>query len=198
MRQFVVLGHDAPTTPDFSLDDLAGGAGRLDVLCRCVNSALFLSHGIREDVRVLLVLGDELTVRFEGSDLRYASPDERNLAALIRGALEERTEAVGHLEAESSPGVHVSKRGFEPALDRVAREGTVVELHEDGDPVTDLDPPEDPAFVLSDHHDFAAREADLLAETADERVTLGPERLHADHAVTVAHNYLDTGGFAEY
>ncbi|PSP87349.1 tRNA (pseudouridine(54)-N(1))-methyltransferase TrmY, partial [Halobacteriales archaeon QH_8_68_33] len=34
MRQFIVVGHDAPTTPEFPLDDLAGGAGRLDVLCR--------------------------------------------------------------------------------------------------------------------------------------------------------------------
>jgi tRNA (pseudouridine54-N1)-methyltransferase len=27
---------------------------------------------------------------------------------------------------------------------------------------------------------------------------VGPEALHADHAVTVAHNYLDTDGFASY
>jgi tRNA (pseudouridine54-N1)-methyltransferase len=49
MRQFVVVGHDAPTTDDFSLDDLPG-AGRLDVLCRCITAALLLSHGIRDGV----------------------------------------------------------------------------------------------------------------------------------------------------
>ena len=77
MRQFVVSGHDAPTTAEFALDDLAGGAGRLDVLCRCVNAAFFLSHDLREDVRVWLVLGDEFAVRFEGSELRRLNPDER-------------------------------------------------------------------------------------------------------------------------
>jgi tRNA (pseudouridine54-N1)-methyltransferase len=198
MRQFIVLGHDAPTTPEFSLDDLAGGAGRLDVLCRCVNSAFFLSHAIREDVEVHLVLRDEVTVRFEGSDLRRLNPDERSTAALIRGALEEKGEAIGHVEAESSPGVHVSKRGFEPVLEAAARDGTVVQLHEDGDPVVDVEPPANPVFVLSDHHDFESEEADLLAEAADRRVRLGPELLHADHAITVAHNYLDTDGFARY
>ncbi|WP_435176334.1 tRNA (pseudouridine(54)-N(1))-methyltransferase TrmY [Halorussus sp. AFM4] len=198
MRQFIVLGHDAPTTPDFSLDDLAGGAGRLDVLCRCVNSAFFLSHAIREDVRVHLVLADEVTVRFEGSQLRRLNPDERSTAALVRNALDAKDEAIGHMETESSPGVHLSKRGFEPVLEEAARDGTVVQLHEDGDPVVDVEPPADPVFVLSDHRDFADAEAELLAAAADERVRLGPELLHADHAITVAHNYLDTEGFSEY
>jgi len=198
MRQFILLGHDAPTTPDFSLDDLAGSAGRLDVLCRCVNSAFFLSHDIREDVRVHLVLGNEVTIRFEGSQLRRLNPDERSTAALIRGALEEKDEAIGHMEAEGSPGVYLSKRGFEAVLEEAARAGTVVQLHEDGDPVVDVEPPKDPVFVLSDHHDFEASEAELLDEAADQRVRLGSELLHADHAITVAHNYLDTERFTTY
>ncbi len=198
MRQFVILGHDAPTTPDFPLDDITGGAGRLDVLCRCVNSAFFLSHDIREDVRVHLVLADEFTVTFEGSDLRRLNPDERSTAALIRNALDEREEAIGHMPVESSPGVSLTRRGFEPVLEDVAAESTVVQLHEDGEPVLDVSPPENPAFVLSDHHDFEADEADLLADAADHRVRLGPERLHADHAITVAQNYLDTGGYESY
>ena len=198
MRQFVIIGHDAPTTPEFSLDDIAGGAGRLDVLCRCVNSAFFLSHDIREDVRAHLVLADEFTVTFEGSDLHRLNPDERSTAALVRSALDEREEAIGHMPVETSPGVSLTRRGVEPVLDAVASESTVVQLHEDGDPVVDIDPPEDPAFVLSDHRDFTDAEADLLADAADRRVRLGPERLHADHAITVAHNYLDTAGFERY
>ncbi|MFB6096832.1 MAG: tRNA (pseudouridine(54)-N(1))-methyltransferase TrmY [Haloferacaceae archaeon] len=198
MRQFIVLGHDAPTTPDFSLDDLAGGAGRLDVLCRCVNSAFFLSHGLREDVRAHLVLQDEYTVTFDGPDLRRLNPDERSTAALIRTALDSREEAIGHVPAETSPGVSIRRMGFEAVLEDAARGSTVVQLHEAGEPVVAVDPPEDPVFVLSDHHDFADAEAALLASTADRRVRLGPERLHADHAITVAHNYLDTDGFERY
>ena len=198
MRQFVIIGHDAPTTPEFSLDDLAGAAGRLDVLCRCVTSAFFLSHAIREDVRVHLILGDEYTVTFEGSDLRRLNPDERSTAALIRKALEERAEAIGHIPVETSPGVSLTRRGFEGTLDDVTRRGTVVQLHEDGDPIVDVVPPSDPVFVLSDHHDFRDEEAALLADHADERVSLGPKALHADHSITVAHNYLDTTGFEQY
>ncbi|MFB6069387.1 MAG: tRNA (pseudouridine(54)-N(1))-methyltransferase TrmY [Halanaeroarchaeum sp.] len=197
MRQFVVLGHDAPTEPDFSLDDLAGGAGRLDVLCRAVNSALFLSHGIREDVRVSLVLRDRVTIRIEAADLRYMNPDERNIASLLRSALEAKDDAIGHQEVESTPGIHVSKRGLEPVLEEVARTGPVLQLHEDGDPIATVDPPDDPAFVLSDHRDFTPEEEALVEDVAADRVRIGPRVLHADHAITVVHNWLDTGGLAD-
>ncbi|MDY7081623.1 MAG: tRNA (pseudouridine(54)-N(1))-methyltransferase TrmY, partial [Halobacteria archaeon] len=80
MRKFVVLGHTAPTEPDFTLNDLPGSAGRLDVLCRCVNSSFFLSHSLREDVRLYLVLQGEITLRFEGRELQHLNPDERSTA----------------------------------------------------------------------------------------------------------------------
>ncbi|AAG20154.1 MULTISPECIES: tRNA (pseudouridine(54)-N(1))-methyltransferase TrmY [Halobacterium] len=196
MRQFVVLGHDAPTTPDFPLDDLPGAAGRLDVLCRCVSAALFVSHGIRDDVEVFLVLGDEVTVRIDAGAVQYMHPDERNVAGLLKQALDAKTEAIGHQEASSSPGIHVSKRGFEAVLDAVS--GPVVALHEDGDALAAVDPLADPVFVLSDHRDFTAAEASLLADASDHRVRVGPTVLHADHAITVAHNHLDTAGFDAY
>jgi tRNA (pseudouridine54-N1)-methyltransferase len=196
MRQFVVLGHEAPTEPDFSLDDLAGGAGRIDVLCRCVNAAFLLSHGIREDVELFLVLQDALTLRLAGSELKYLNPDERNIASLLRSGIEAAGETVGLIEVESTPGIHVSKRGFEAVLDDL--EGTVIQLHENGQAASEVEPPENPAFVLSDHEDFTGAESDLLDARADARVSLGPEALHADHAITVAHNALDTGGYRVY
>ncbi len=198
MRQFVLIGHDAPTDPEFSLDDLAGGAGRLDALCRSITSSFVLSHGIREDVRVHLVLQDELTITFDGSELRRLNPDERSTAALVRKALEHRDEAIGALPAEPSPGVELYRRGLEATLETVADEGTVVTLHEDGDPIVDVDVPDDPIFVLSDHHDFTDEERTLLESRSDRRLRLGPKRLHADDAITVVHHFLDTDGYARF
>jgi len=198
MRQFIVSGHDAPTTPDFSLDDLAGGAGRLDLLCRCVSAALFLSHDLRRDTRVALVLADELTVEFDGATLRYAHPDERNIAALVRTALEGRDDLIGAMPVESTPGVTLTRRDFETVLSDAARRGLVVQLHEDGDSVVDVPPPTGPVFVLSDHHGFTEAEERAVADVATSRVSLGPERIHANHAITVAHNYLDTDGYTRY
>ena len=199
MRQFVCLAHDVPTTPDFSLDDIAGGAGRLDALCRSITAALLRSHGIREDVRVHLVVQNELTISFNGSELRRLNPDERSTAALVRNALEHKEEAIGALPAEPSPGVALYRRGLDATLEAVAADaGPVVQLHEAGEPVVDLEVPEDPVFVLSDHHDFDPAEDELLASVADQRVRLGPEALHADQAITVVHHYLDTAGYERF
>ena len=195
MRQFVVIGHDAPTTDAFPLDDLPSAAGRLDVLCRCVNSALFLSHGIR-DARVHLVLADSYTLTVDGATVRNLNPDERSTAARIRNALAARDEAIGHMPAKPSPGVELRRMGLVPTLDRL--DGTLVELHEDGTPLADADPIANPVFVLSDHRDFTDEEANLLADRAGARLRVGPELLHADHAITVAHNWLDTGGYVHY
>jgi len=197
MRQFIILGHDAPTTAEFSLDNLTG-AGRLDLLARSVTASLLLSHGIREAVRTHLVLGDEFTIQFDGQSLQGLNPDERSTGALIRTALDNREEAIGHMPAETSPGVSLIRRGFEATLADVARDGTVCQLSEHGAPAIDIEPPADPVFVLSDHHDFTDAENSLLDEKAEHSVRLGPHALHADHSITVAHNWLDTDGFSSY
>jgi tRNA (pseudouridine54-N1)-methyltransferase len=197
MRQFLIVGHDAPTTPDFSLDDLPG-AGRLDVLCRAVTAAFLLSHDIRDDVRVRVVLADEFTLRFEGAELRRLNPDERSTGALVRTALEQREEAIGHVPVETSPGVYLTRQDTEAALSAAADEGTVVQLHPDGEAAADVDPPDDPVFVLSDHQPFTDSETRLLDDVAETRVSLGPRALHGSQAITVAHNWLDTDGFTDY
>jgi len=212
MRQFVVIGHDVPTDPDaVSLSDLPG-AGRLDLLCRCVAGGVFLSHGIREGVRVHLVAADEFAVTFDADSLRHLHPDERNVAARIRDALDAQEDAIGHIPADVSPGVELRRMGLEATLDRLldgsgasggsgdpaSADPTLVQLHEDGDPLVDAAPPTDPVFVLSDHNDFAPAERDLLADRADRRVRVGPKRLHADHTVSVVHNWLDTDGYESY
>jgi tRNA (pseudouridine54-N1)-methyltransferase len=91
MTTFAIIGHIARTDGVFSLNDLPGTGGRMDVVCRCVNTSLFLSHDLRRDTECYMVLCGEpagpKTVRFSGSDVRSLSPDERSAGALIKKAL---------------------------------------------------------------------------------------------------------------
>ena len=199
MRHFVVIGHEVPTDPEaISLSDIPG-AGRLDLLCRCVATGVFLSHDIRESVRVHLVLDDAFTVTFDADTLRHLRPDERNVASRVRGALESTADAIGHMPAEVSPGVTLRRMGLEDTLDRILdEESTCVQLHEDGDPLVDVDPPADPVFVLSDHRDLTEAEATTVATAATQRVRVGPRVLHADDTIAVVHNWIDTDGYTTY
>ena len=185
MRTFAVVGHLAPTGGSFTLDDLPGSAGRMDILCRCVHAALSLSHGLRRDAEIhLLLLGPpdppkEVLVR--GAEVRSLSPDERSTAALLRKAL---ALPVGEAFRESGPGVSV-RRG---SLKSLVGPGGYAVLAEDGEDVRrrrDLPA----AFLLSDHLDFTAGEEALLAGLP--RISAGPRVLHADHAIAVVQNELD-------
>jgi len=199
MRQFVLLAHDVPLDGDFSLDDLAGGAGRLDALARSITAAFVTSHGIRTDVRVHVVVQDAYTITFDGAELRRLNPDERSTAALVRSALERREEAIGSMPAEINPGVAGYRRGLEGTLEAIDSE-PVVQLHEDGDQIVDVAPDSigDATFVLSDHHEFTEEEVGLLEGRVDRRLRLGPTLLHADQAITISHHYLDTDGYERF
>ena len=192
-RDFVFVAHEAPTDADFSLNDLSG-AGRMDLLCRCVNAALLTSHGVREEATAHVVIhGDvDVTLRFVGDEVRGLNPDERSIAGVVRAALEERT----YYEIEARQGVYVAERTFEEVLEET--EGETVVLHEDGEPAMSVEPPDDAVFVLSDHKDFTDDDLELLKKHGARRVSLGPVALHADHATAVAHNWTDTKGFADY
>lgn len=185
MRRFAVVGHLAVTSGAFSLNDLPGSGGRMDVLCRCVNSAFFLSHDLRRDVECYLVLlgepGPEKTVLFRGAEVRYLSPDERSSAALIKKAL---SIPCGDEFRESTPGVYVRRGG----LSRLFGEIPFVVLDEAGEDIRTV-PVLPEAYILSDHHNLTAEEECLVEGYP--RYSVGPRSLHADHTITVLLNEMD-------
>lgn len=195
MRTFVVVAHTAPLDADFSLDDLAGGAGRLDVLCRYVTAAFLLSHDIRTDVTAWVVIRDTVTLEFRGDELRHLRPDERSTAALFRHALETADDrAVSSRPIESTPGIHVRRQGLERTLEAVAEAGSLVRLHETGALLTDATVPSEPVFVLSDHIELTTEEEAFLEGFDPTTRSLGPRPIHGNHAIAVAHNLGDRAG----
>jgi tRNA (pseudouridine54-N1)-methyltransferase len=192
VRRFLVVGHRASTDPAFSLDDLAGSAGRMDILLNAANAALLLAHDIRRDVEVgLLMLGPPSPprlVRLVGLRLRSFQPDIRSNAALIRRALTDAS----RVEHQASPGIHGSIATFEEALDRLGP--TFVYLKEGGKDIRQASLPADATFVLSDNQDFPDEEERLLGDRGALQIGLGPFPLHADHAIVIVHNELDRRG----
>ncbi len=189
-RRFIVLGHNATTTGDFGLNDLAGSTGRLDILLRCVNSAFMLSHDLRRDTELYLILlgppRPPKTVQLVGPELRHLNPDERSTAALLRRALRSPS------EGESSPGIYVERRGLSHLLARLGP--GLIYLREEGEDIRRVTLPTPSTFLLSDHRDVTAEEAAVVEEAQPQLVRIGPKSLHADHAILLVHNELDRRG----
>jgi len=194
MRRFVVIGHRAITSGDFKLDDLAGGTGRLDVLLRCINSAFFLSHDIRRDAEITLILqgapNPPKSIRLVGSELKYLNPDERSTAALVRNALIQKVA----VEERSSPGIYISNRKYKDVLTNIPEGEQIVYLREDGQDVRDFDFKDDVTFVLGDDQDLTPEEEEALLAYGPQVISLGPRSYHADHCITIVNNELDRRG----
>jgi len=189
VRRFLVLGHEAHTSPDFSLEDLPGTSGRIDVLARCAASAFLLSHGIRKDVELYLVMHGPSrpprTIRMAGGELRHLNPDERSTASLFLKALQLESIA----ESVSTPGIYVSGIGFAKLLESLG--GPFILLKEDGEDMRDHRVPKDAIFVLSDHLDFSEEEEKALMAHDLTVLSLGPRSLHSNQCITLVHNELD-------
>jgi tRNA (pseudouridine54-N1)-methyltransferase len=185
MTLFAIIGHLARTDGGFSINDLPGSGGRMDVLCRCVNASLFLSHDLRRDVDCCLVLCGEpagpKTVKFSGAQVRSLSPDERSAAALIKKVIDT---PCGSEFREAAQGVFIRKGG----LDRLVAEHAFAVLDENGTDVREAETLPG-AFLLSDHLNFTESEELLIRGCP--RYSVGPKCLHADHTITVLHNELD-------
>lgn len=196
MRTFIVVGHKATTTPDFSLEDIPGTSGRLDILCRCINAAFVLSHGIRHDVRIQLVLcGTEpnKTICLRGEDLRHLNPDERTTAALLKKALSIAAEPQW---SKSTPGIYVRIGGLVELLSDLKLKGIKpVYLREDGRDVRNAFEhlSDNAVFILGDHMGMTPEEENMIKEAGAEVVSVGPISLHADHCIVLINWMLDTG-----
>ncbi len=193
MRGFLVVGNKAVTKP-FSLKDLAGSAGRMDILCRCVAQALFISHGIRKDSEIyLLLLGKPdppKALKILGSEVRYMAPDERNVGGLIRKALQMKAEREWK---RSTPGIYVARKDLKELLEELsAKYDEIVYLREDGMDIREVACKlKNPLFVLGDHIGIKEEDEKIVLKFADRIVSLSPLSLQADQCIVIAHYELD-------
>ncbi len=192
MRGFLIVGNKATTKP-FNLNDLAGSAGRMDILCRCVAQALFISHGIREDVEVyLLLLGEPdppKAIRIVSSEVKYMAPDERNIAGLLRKAL---TVEVKNEWTRSTPGIYIARKNLDELLDELSNKYRIIYLREDGEDirnaVKELD---NPLFVLGDHIGLTEELERVVLSHAAKIISVSPLSLQADQCIVIVHYELD-------
>lgn len=192
MTSFIVIGQKVGTDGKFSLNDLTGSTGRLDVLLRCVNSAFMLSNDIRRNVDLYLILMGEpdppKALHFSGNELKYLNPDERSTAALVKNALMKKA---GPEWTKSTPGISVARKDLSDILEEL--EGRrLIYLKEEGASISKTSLKEDDVFVLGGKEDLSPEEEALIRTWPEiQKISLGPRSLHADHCITAVLNRLD-------
>ena len=199
---FVIIGHRAETSPDFPLNDLCGAAGRWDGLARCINTALLLSHEIRKDTNIhMILLGGKdppkiLTV--SGRDVRYLNPDERSTAALMKKALNLPLSPSLRRPLCPTPGLYISRGGLDEFIDGMVGRAFLLDEHGEDiydTEVIDMIPRGGPHlfFFLSDDMDLSVEERGSIMKAVHGTISVGPRVLQAHQAVAVLNNALDRG-----
>lgn len=112
-RNIVVLCHNiSQDVVDgiFDVNNLT--KGRIDVLARCVTSALWISNKIRTDTNLFLMLSPHnITIEVQGSLVRSLTPDERTMALYLQRTLwcgKDDCQRKGGQDASSSSAAAVS------------------------------------------------------------------------------------------
>jgi len=217
-RDLIVCCHDTPESVvrgRFRLDNLPNG--RVDLLARCATAAIFLSHGIRENTRLWLVLQDHgVSLCLDGATARGLHPDERTMAAAAQ-----RTLAVAHgavPRANSDDGWSFHAGGLVKRLSELVGDGDaplsgkrrpLIQMHEKGEASlaatlrgfydlgdakgglrTDLD--RGAILVLGDQLGFTPEEDAEVARRGGVRATAGPRPLLTSHCIVLAHHACDT------
>ncbi len=192
-RRFAMIGHRALSNGKLNLNDLSGACGRMDVLVRAVSSALFLSHGMRDDCHITLHLmggpGPARRIWFDSRNLKGLHVDERAIAGRISKLLEEPVPAIGQL-IEFSSGIWHSGGDISTTLADWQREGVrMILLDADAPLLSDSSfTDEKLGFFLSDDQAFTEAELEILEM---ERFSLGTKWLQGHSAITIVHHVLD-------
>lgn len=198
-RNFVIIGHRALSDGSINLKDLCGASGRWDGIARAITGSLFLSHGMRRDTAVHVVLlgpGDPPKIlSILGSSVKYLNPDERASSALMRKNLDIHIGAEIGLTVRTSPGIYITRGDLKIALERL--EGSTYLLKEDGMDIDVIleDEKEDLTgnlnFILSDDKEFYDYELLSMERYYSEKVSVGPLPLHTYQTIIVVHSKLD-------
>jgi len=195
MRRFLILAHRVPTTGEFTLNDLAGGAGRMDEVARAVSTAFTLSNDLRRDTELTILFVADPPPRARridlvGGRLRYLNPDERSTAALLKNALVRSAEFPRPFE--SSPGLTVAPADPATVLREFASFPNPLWLSEDGRRIEEWPSPKgDVAAIVSDPYDPTPEERELLLSARVPRISVSPRSLRTSQVIDLVHHELD-------
>lgn len=197
MRRFVVVGQRARSDGDFLLADIPSTSGRLDVLLRALRSALLVSHSVRRDTVVYLVLLGSpervRTVRLEGAASRYLRPDERSLATTLKKALQHPTE--GRSFTPVRPGIAVAADGLAAVLPELTNSQLFL-LEPGGEDVRGCDfSHAENTFLLGDHLGLSAQLRAQWLQLGARSISVGPVALYTEDTIALVANELDRRTF---
>jgi len=206
MRHFIYFSSKARTSGK-ALSQAEGNlmkAGRMDIAIHVIIAGLFLSHSVRENVKIHLVFYGspdppkhiEMQVKKikglpeTGSKVGQIDISKKDIGGLIKRILYKYKPGK---KTEPFPGCFVEKKSLLNVINELKKEGEeIFVLDKKGEDIRNIDIPEDSAFILGDHEGLPKKELKRLKNSDFvKRVSIGPRMYFASQVVAIVNNELD-------
>jgi len=187
MREFIYYSSKARTSGNFNEEDLRK-AGRMDIVCNVIISVFFLSHKLREDIRLhLLFMGQPnppMHLIFESD--KNIPISKKDVAGLIKRMLYKCKPG----KTMVFPGCFIEKKSFQHLLQELEADGKkILILDRKGEDIRKIENNElkNAVFVIGDEEGLPKKETKRYRG----KVSIGRETYFASQVVTIINNELD-------
>ncbi len=197
MREFIYYSKNAVTKGNFDTRELMK-AGRMDIVCQMVIMSFFVSHNLREDVKLHLIFdgppdAPKHIEMFPGKELE--SEEERvdiskkDVAGLIKRLLYKYRPMK---KIEAFPGYWIEKKGLVQVIEELKEKGKeIFLLDKRGEDIRDAKMKGNSVFVLGDQDGIPKQEMKKLKKLGVNKISIGPCMYFASQTMTILQNEID-------
>lgn len=196
MREFILRTSKASTNPNFNVNNLPK-AGRMDIVCRCVINALFVSEAIRKDTIFHAILNGSPNsprlISFYGNEIKQLYPYERTIAEQIKLALGRGLKLKLNEEKEVESGTFIAKKSFEQLIkENIGKQ--ILYLHPEGIDIKEFQFKGDFVAILSDYKRLPQKVESFLERLNIEKISLGKTEYLASQVINIINYVADRRG----
>ncbi|MEM3586081.1 MAG: 16S rRNA (uracil(1498)-N(3))-methyltransferase [Candidatus Jordarchaeaceae archaeon] len=193
-RVFILKASTVHTNGKFTIKDLPGTSGRIDLVCRCILSALLLSNTHRVDTIFYAVLEGPprppLIIEVDGEKIEKMPRDELQLGLTLK-------EILCGGEESFLPGFRLINKAFKELVEEQRNKSEMYYLHQSGNSIKEkLDKfkkteKHQLTFLLGDHIGFNQKDIEYFKENDIKPLSLGPKEYLGSHCIFLVHEKLD-------
>ncbi len=187
MREFIYYSSKAKTSGNFNLDDLRK-AGRMDIVCNVIISAFFISHKLRQDVKLHLIFTGPPNppMHLEFMSDKDMPISKKDVAGLIKRMLYKVKQGKKN---KVFPGCYIEKKSFQKLLKELKQQGKEIFIMDKrGKDIRELGKDlKDGVFVIGDHNGLPKKEIKRYKN----KISVGPNILFASQTIIIINNELD-------
>ena len=201
MREFIYYSKNARTSGNFDLTSLMK-AGRMDIACQITIMAFFVSHAIRDDVKLHLIFDGppdppKHLEMFPGKNMRFADISgkidisKKDVAGLIKKMLYKYKKGE---KREISPGYSIEKKSLIKVIEELIEQGKEIYIMErKGKDIRDFKEKglENAVFIIGDQDGIPKQELKRLKKMGIKKISVGRQMYFASQTITLIQNELD-------